>query len=282
LRNRALLVLDGVLTMALGLGLISSARIFGTVWFYLLLWAWALVALMLFAIGWTIVELVRTRSGDDVSRRGARWGAAALGAIVAISTIAFAFQASDVTVQTPRVNETLGKVVGPTADALRQIRQGGDRGPYLVTWLPDAQAIGAAGFGLLNELGRRGFNVRAEEQFRPGATRYHVIDNRTPTLEVHLATGPDIANWQRDSRYRQVAEFDPRSPAERARFDDLHSQVMGALGQEGLASLQPQVDSNLFMLGLATNVPLATRHKISQMLGLGMPVAVFIGPPPSS
>src|SRR5262249_45827436 len=139
LRKRSLLVLDGVLTMALGLGLISSARIFGTVWFYLLLWAWALVALMLFAIGWTIVELVRARSSDDRSRRGARWGAAMLGAVVAVSTIVFAVKASDVTVQTPRVNETLGKVVGPTADALRQIEQRGDGGPYLVTWLPDAQ-----------------------------------------------------------------------------------------------------------------------------------------------
>jgi hypothetical protein len=282
LRNRSLLVLDGVLAMALGLGLISSARIFGTVWFYLLLWAWALAALMLFAIGWTIVELVRARWNDDVSRRNARWGAATLGTLVAISTLVFAFQASDVTVQTPRVNETLGQVVGPTADALRQIEQRGDGGPYLVTWLPDAQAIGAAGFGLLNELDRRGFNVRAEEQFRPGATRYHVIDARTPTLEVHLATGPDIANWQRDSRYTQVASFDPRSPAERAKFDDLHRQVMGELGQDGLTALEPQVDSNLFMLGLAPNVPAATRHKVAEMLDLGMPMAVFIGPPPSS
>jgi hypothetical protein len=180
------------------------------------------------------------------------------------------------------VNETLGKVVGPTADALRQIEQRGDGGPYLVTWLPDAQAIGAAGFGLLNELDRRGFNVRAEEQFRPGATRYHVIDDRTPTLEVHLATGPDIANWKRDSRYTQVAAFDPRSPAERAEFDELHSQVMGDLGQAGLAALEPQVDSNLFMLGLAPDVPAATRRKVSRMLELGMPMAVFVGPPPSN
>lgn len=282
LRNRALLVLDGVLTMALGLGLISSARIFGTVWFYLLLWAWALVALMLFAIGWTVVELVRARRPGADQPNGARWGAAVLGVIVVVSTIVFAVQASDVTVQTPRVNDTLGKVVGPTAAALRSIENGGDHGPYLVTWLPDAQAIGGAGFGLLNELDRRGFNVRAEEQFRPGATRYHVIDDRTATLEVHLATGPDIANWQRDSRYRQVAEYDPRSPAERAQFDKLHDQVVGELGQSGLASLQPQVDSNLFMLGLAQNVPKATRDKITKMLDLGMPMAVFIGPPPSS
>src|SRR5207302_957452 len=52
LRHRLLMSLDAVLGVALLLGLVSSARIFGTVWFYLLLWAWGLVALILFAVGW--------------------------------------------------------------------------------------------------------------------------------------------------------------------------------------------------------------------------------------
>jgi hypothetical protein len=284
LRHRALLVLDGVLVVALGLGLISSARIFGTVWFYLLLWAWALAALMLFSVGWTVAAVVR----DHYRSRGwplpdaARVAAVVLLVLVIVGeSTAFAVQASDVTVQTPRLNESLGAVVGPTAAALSQIEQRGERGPFLVTWLPDAEAIGSAGFGLLNELDRRGFDVRAEEPFRPGATRYHVIDNRTPALEVHLATGPDIVNWQRDSRYTQVAYFDPRTPAERARFDELHGEVVDALARAGLQDQVKQVDDNLFMLALAPAVPLATRHKISQMLDLSMPLAVFVGPPPS-
>ncbi len=70
LRHRVLLLLDGVLVVALALGLMSSARIFGTVWFYLLLWAWGLVALMLFAIGWTAVEFVRARDGRGGRRHG--------------------------------------------------------------------------------------------------------------------------------------------------------------------------------------------------------------------
>ncbi|MDQ1459267.1 MAG: hypothetical protein QOI08_751, partial [Actinomycetota bacterium] len=64
-RVRALLILDGVLVAALALGLISSARIFGTVWFYLLLWAWGLVALILLAIGWAAFELARAYVGPD-------------------------------------------------------------------------------------------------------------------------------------------------------------------------------------------------------------------------
>ena len=42
-----------------------TARIFGTVWFYLLLWAWALVALILLAIGWAAFELARAYVGPD-------------------------------------------------------------------------------------------------------------------------------------------------------------------------------------------------------------------------
>src|SRR4029079_8509571 len=163
----------------------------------------------------------------------------------------FAFQAADVTVQTPRLNRTLGAVVSPTADALTQLQRNGQHGPYLVTWLPDAEAIGSAGFGLLNELDRRGFDVRAEEACRPGATRYHVIDARKPALEVHLATGPDIANWQRDSRFVQVAFFDPRSAGERGEFGRLHAQVAGELRAAGLGHLVAQIDDNLFMLALA-------------------------------
>ncbi len=275
LRHRAILMLDAVLVVALVLGLVSSVRIFGTVWFYLLLWAWGLVALLLFVIGWTAVELVRARSARDLTR----FGAGALTVITAVAVSVFAIQASSVTVQTPRLNNTLGALIAPTTRALDQVQQGGARGPYLVTWLPDAEAIGSAGFGLLDELLRRGFDVRAGEAFRPGSTRYHVIDARTPTLEVHLATGPDIANWQRDSRFKQVAYSDPRTDAQRARFDQLHTQVVGDLRDEGLTSLVPQVDSNLFMLALAPGVPRTTQASITQMLDLSMPMAVFVGPP---
>ena len=194
LRHRALLALDTVLVVALALGLVSSARIFGTVWFYLLLWAWALCALILFAIGWTAVELARTR--DASVARFARIGSGALIGSAVVMSMVFAVQATSVTVQGPRLNETLGAVVGPTATALDHLEAQGQKGPYLVTWLPDAEAIGSAGYGLLNELDRRGFDARAGEAFRPGATRYHVIDDRAPSLEVHLATGADIANWK--------------------------------------------------------------------------------------
>jgi hypothetical protein len=285
LRERVLLALDVVLVVALALGLVSSARIFGTVWFYLLLWAWGLCALILFAIGWSVVALVRTRDdaeGDRPNaRRNERIGSAVLFGLTLLMTIVFAAQATNVTVQSPRLNRTLGALVDPTAAALRQLETKGQKGPYLVTWLPDAEAIGSAGYGLLNELDRRGFDVRAGQAFRPGATRYHVIDDRTPSLEVHLATGADIANWKHKPRFREVASFDPRSTAERATFDALHAQVIAELERVKQRRLAAQVDDNLFMLGIVPGVPAPTRKLVTRMLDLGMPMAVFIGPPTS-
>ena len=147
-----------------------------------------------------------------------------------------------------------------------------------MTWLPDPEAIGSQGFGLLNELDRRGFDVRAPTVFRPGATRYHVIDPERATLQVHLATGPDIERWRNDPRFDEVATFDPRSDAEREEFNRLHGEVVAQLEAAGMQDLVPQVDDNLFMLGIAPNVPEHTRALMSRMLALGMPAAVFIGP----
>ena len=57
---------------------------------------------------------------------------------IALVVVVFAVtDAAHTTVQTPRLNETLGAVVPPTAAALRDAAARGDNGPYLVTWLPD-------------------------------------------------------------------------------------------------------------------------------------------------
>ena len=58
LRLRTVLALDAVIGVALALGTLSAARIFGIRFYYLLLWAWGLTALMLLAIGWTVAAAV--------------------------------------------------------------------------------------------------------------------------------------------------------------------------------------------------------------------------------
>jgi hypothetical protein len=155
---------------------------------------------------------------------------------------------------------------------------GGRDGLYLVT-LRDPVDIGAMGYGLVNELDRRGFDIGVLDIYGPGATRYRVIDPADATGVVHLAIGPDdIDVWRAKPGVREVARTDPRTPRQRAEYQRLRTQVIDELGAAGLGDLVPTVDDNLFGLSLNTRVPDPARQKLIRMTNLGLPAAVFIGP----
>jgi hypothetical protein len=273
-RVRTLIWLDVVIGVALLLGVFSAARIFGDVWFYLVLWAITLNVLMLMAILWAIAAAIGKNLERPLTARAL---------VVAVSLIAivagiFTVNAARVNVMSPRLNAQLAALTPPTIATLKQMERDGQRGPYLVTWLPEAQGIGAEGYGLLNEMLRYNLDAKADEVFRPGATRYHVIDRAKTTMQVHLATGVDIERWRRDPRFHEVAYYDPKSPTELAEFNALHQQVVDELQREGLSAHVHEVDDNLLMLSLLPSVPADTRAKMSKMLAYGLPAAVFVGP----
>jgi hypothetical protein len=278
LRARAILRLDAVLGIALALGVFSAARIFGKVWFYLLLWAIPLVAFMLFTIGWTIVEAIRARAPETVAKFARPALAVLLAGIVLVTGVATVWAADNVDVMSPRMNAQLAALTKPTVAELQRLTENGLHGPIYVSWLPEPQNIGAEGYGLLNELLRHNFDVKADVGFRPGATRAHVLDPARMSVQVHLATGVDIARWQRDPRFQQLAYYDPRSPAERVESDRLHAQAVEALKREGRADLLQDLDDNTFVLLLNNDLSAPTQRIISDMLALGLPAAVFIGP----
>jgi hypothetical protein len=171
-------------------------------------------------------------------------------------------------------------LVPPTVHALERpsVPGGGRDGRYLVT-LRDPVDIGATGYGLVNELDRRGFDVGVVEAFGPGATRHRVMDPADATGVVHLAIGPDdIATWQAKPGIREVARTDPRTGKERAEYARLRTEVIDEFSAAGLSDLVRTVDENLFGLSLNTRVPEPTRQKLVRMTNLGLPAAVFIGP----
>jgi hypothetical protein len=202
-----------------------------------------------------------------------------LAGVMVVVLVAFVGDAARTDVQAPRQNESLGAIVEPTADALDRIRDDGFDGPFLVTWFPDGWTIGAQGYGLLNELLRKGFDVRAHIANRPGSTRYHVMEPEDATIEVHVATGRDIDRWRGDTSYDEVVSIDPRDERQRAEFGRLRAEAMQQLRAAELGELTEQVDENLFTLGIDRRVPDETKELVEKMLDIGMPTAVFIGPP---
>jgi hypothetical protein len=126
---------------------------------------------------------------------------------------------------------------------------------------------------------RHGFDVKAEGGFRPGATAAHVSDDFEQMVgQVHLATGFDIANWRADPRFREIAYYDPRSPAEREEFDRLHAEAVEGMKRDGAEARLHELDDNTFILLLDDTLSPPTQKAISRMLDLGFPAAVFIGP----
>jgi hypothetical protein len=280
LRHRALVRLDLVLAVAVALALVSMSRIFGLVWYYLVLWAWGITALMALAIVWTAAVLVRRRLDRPTATRAGAFGVAAVVGIVAIFSALTTIDATSVEFPARRLSDTLSVLVPPTADALERPSApgGGRNGRYLVT-LRDPVDIGATGYGLVNELDRRGFDVGVLEAFGPGATRYRVRDPDDATGVVHLAIGPeDIAKWRAIPGVREVARTDPRTSRERAQFRRLRTEVIDEFDAAGLTDLVRTVDENLFGLSLNTRVPESTRRKLVRMTTLGLPAAVFLGP----
>ncbi|MGH8983460.1 MAG: hypothetical protein ACRDY6_06235 [Acidimicrobiia bacterium] len=282
LRLRSLLRLDLVLGVALVLAVISAGRIFGFVWYYLLLWAWGITALMLLAAAWTVATVLSRRLDDAGRRRALRIAPVALGAAAVVVVAVSAVDAADTERTVPRLSDTVGRVSGPTADALADgsVLGGGRDGRYLVTW-DDPAAIGSQGWGLLNELDRRGFEVGIAEPYWAASTPDQRMRNEDATAEVHFVAGPAIGEWANRTGVERVAFIEPRTRAERAEYERLREQVIDELEAAGVPNVVENVDQNLLTAAAHPLTPKRTQERIVRMINLGLPAAVFVGPPPA-
>ena len=162
----------------------------------------------------------------------------------------------------------------PTASA----RPTGVDGAYQVRW-SDAADIGSPGFGLLDELERRGLDVAADEFFHVPATDHRVRPRERADAQIHLATGAYVDLWREVPSAVEVATYEPRTEEQIARADELRAQLIARLRVEGLDDVAEQVDTNLFGASLDTRISAEDLADITALLDLGQPMAVFIAPP---
>jgi hypothetical protein len=284
LRSTLLLRLHLVLGAALVITGITMSRIFGYVWFYLSFYAWGLTALVVLATVWTLLEAVAARrraSGAPVPRRAVRAGGIALVGATALSTLVFGLAARDTEITDTRESEQLGEVVPPTLAALERpdVLGGGKDGRYLVDFTIDPIAIGSQGFGLVNELERAGYDVGLPELHWAGGTRHRVREPSEVTGILHLAVGGAIAELEARPELEEVARADTRSRAEQAESDRLAPELEAELQAAGLDDLAQDVDRLLFAVALDPRLPAAAHAKALRLMELGLPIAVFLGPP---
>ena len=278
--SRALRALHVVIGVALLLGTVSTARIFGRPWFYLTLWAWGVTTVLVGAVLWTAVAAYRHRRPSRDAATYVAVTAAALALVVSLATtVAFAADAEH---PEARLSTAVGSLAGPTYDAVVAGvgAATGEDGRYVVRW-SDAADIGSPGFGLLDELERRGLDVAADEYFRVPATEDRTRPHAEADAQIHLATGGYVELWRAVPEAVEVASYDPRTDAERAEYATVRAAFIDRLEAEDLADLVPLVDTNLFGMSIDTRLSAADQRDLGRLIELGQPMAVFVAPPPS-
>ncbi len=274
MRHHLLNALNLVLGVALAAGLLSMTRIFGKVWFYLTLWAWMTMLLVVLSTVWTAALVVRRRT-EVVDRhlRPALVGVAGLATILSLAAVV------DHDVPEPNLSDGLREVVPPTIRALESGTGSavGPDGTYLVFW-QDSVFIGSQGYGLVNELERRGIDVGVHDTWRVPVTHHRVLPPGTYDAEVHLVSGVYIDEWRTRSDHVEIVNVDVRSDEERARFAALRERVGDRLVDLGRDDVIETVDRNLFGASLDPDLPQDVVDDLAEMLLLGEPVSIFIAP----
>lgn len=272
--------LHAIVAAGLVLGVVSTGRVFGKLWYYLTLWAWSLGVLAAAAAVWTVATLIDRRDTDAPDRAGHPRSTAALAAAVLVLVGVLTVQAPDVEAPAPRLSAGLGAVLDDTEAAVRE-GVGAATGPdgrYAVSWT-DGLYIGAQGYGVVSELERRGLDVGGMPWARVPLTEHRVIDAAEATAVLHFATGIFVDQWRARPEAVEVATADPRTPAEREEFEALRAQVITDLEATGLDDVVPLVDGNLFGASLDPRLDDGTHERMGRMLDLGIPISVFIAPP---
>ncbi|MGH9275309.1 MAG: hypothetical protein ACRDZU_11745 [Acidimicrobiales bacterium] len=278
-KNDALVALHAVIGAGIVLMVVAISRIFGSVWYYLTLWGWAIGLLALVATVWTVADVVGERWDDERRASAGRRASIALLAVALLAVGRFTVDAWNSPHADATVARDLAAIVDQVADGL-DAREGlatGHDGRYLVTW-SDAFHIGSQGYGLLSELERRGFDVGIGSGRRVPGTAHRVLAPADATARIHLATGVFVARWRDVPDAVEIASVDPRSHAEREELDILRAEVTATLRDLGLDELVPELQDNLFGAAIDERVPDATQEQMGRMLAIGGPLAVFVVP----
>jgi hypothetical protein len=273
----ALRRLHAVVAAALLLGLVTMARIFGLPWYYLTLWAWGTTTLAIGATAWTALSWWRSRS-DDTAARFAVPSVAALALVATTLTSAVTF--ADAEVPEQRLSRAVAAVAAPTYVAVVEgigAATGRD-GRYQVRW-SDAADIGSPGFGLLDELERRGLDVTADEFFHVPVTEHRTRPREESDAQLHVATGGYVEQWRAIPSAIEVATYEPRTDAEIDHAAEVRTRVLARLAVEGLDDVAALVDTNLFGASLDPRISADDLADLTELLELGQPTAVFIAPP---
>ncbi len=274
MRHRALVLLHATVAVGLLLAWWTISRIYGIVWYYLVMWMWGIAIVMMVAVGWTLV-LVAARWRPS-------WRSIAtvpLGGLLVL-TAALAgratVRAADAEAYQDGGAKNLRSLAPITAEAIDRGEgaASGHEGRYLITC--DSAYLGAGCVSMLNELDRRGFDVGLEERFRAAVGGSRIVEPGESTATIHVASGSSVATWRADRSAVEVAAVEPRTNADVERYEQVRSELIGVLTAAGRVDLVPAVDTDPVLVSLVPDLPSAAGMLIFEMDRIPKPMAVFI------
>ncbi len=243
------------------MGIISTSRIFGDFFEYLIRWWWIIVAWVFIACVLALAQMLRERS-------------IAVSALVVGLLMGGLATASAFGEQNPgaRNSRLVGGVVPQVATSLDH----GDH--YLIRWY-DPASLGGVPFGTLLELEKQGFHVGVNADNSAGALPHRVLPESSANATLWVVLGePNIERFRAQPEALELGYFDQRSPADIAKSDALRQRLNARLNELDLACMVPTIDAQYgqarFALGRAP-VPRDVVETARDYNALGLPVAVF-------
>jgi hypothetical protein len=276
-RREPLIALQGVVSAAALIGIVSIARVFGDFYDYVIRWTWMITvaaAATILTTMWRELRTVRVRS---IEPRMARAALACAGA-VAVAIAATAMTVNDATADIParRDSRLIGGVSPAVADALDPA------GRYLVRW-HDPMSLGGVGFGMLLELERRGYTAGVDQWGSAAALPHRVMPEETASDVLWVVTGvKPIADFRARADAVELGWFDQRTPAEQERSAQLRAQLEARLAEVGRAELIATIDTQYGIAPLVignVGVPQDVKDLAGAYDDLREPIAVFKVPP---
>jgi hypothetical protein len=264
-RLRVELTLYAVLTWVTLLGAVSTARIFGSFFEYVVRWMLPLVALWVGTATWSITRSV-------VSRRPAAHRHVVGSALVAAVVCAAVGVARGVAADVPyRADSDI------TAVLAEQLSASLDRELTYQINERDPVALGSVAFGLHLQLDKEGFHAGVGPWGRAGVKQFRVVDDSEADATLWYVAGDRlIAAVASLPGARVVAEFDVRTPSQVAESNRLAGEIVQVLCSAGRDDLEPYLYARwgYTSVGFQRGLPAEVVPLLERLTDMRQPAAV--------
>ena len=270
-RDRVELALYAVLAVATILGLVSTMRVFGTFFEYVIRWMSPLVAMWIAAALWSCWLTWRARAPALSSYRPLVFGTAALAIILCVTTAIGVTRA--VTADIPYHRDSI--ITGALSAQLEVSLDPAMR--YQVKEY-DPVTLGPIAFGLALELERRHLHVGVGPWGRAGVMPFRVVDDGQADATLWYTAGdPLIAEISALPGAVIRASFDVRTPDEVRRSDQLEAELLQVLCDAGRQDLRGLLSARWgdTVLAFTQGLPSEVAPLLREYTDLRQPAAVI-------